>query len=258
MAKADTSIFSLFFSNQVKRSKKGVVTPKQEGKKRVMTWSRRPLDGIIMERKHLMNALSWNIGRAALVASLLVGCGSVKNTPPGTSAVSYNACPRPDWVDNVSCEGTLCAVGIGKSMDYGFAREKAEADGQNKLAKMLQVEVRNLFEQLKQENRDFVNPDDTAGFEFTDSVTQQLTRATLSGARPAHYYNDCVQGSVYAMMTLMPERVAANLKAAVNDAAQRSMALNKARKEQAVERMNALIDQREAQDFAAQGAGMLK
>ena len=206
----------------------------------------------------MKSALNNRLVLVGILGALLVGCGGVKNTPPGTSAVSYAACARPPWVDNVDCEGKMCAVGVGKSMDYGFAREKAEADGQNKLARMLQVEVRNLFEQLKQENRDFVNTDDTAGFEFTESVTQQLTRATLSGARPVHYYNDCVQGTVYAMVVLEPERVASSLKAAISDAAKRSAALNKALKDKAVDRMNALIDQREAADFAASSSTAVK
>lgn len=177
---------------------------------------------------------------------------NTRNTPPGTTPSMYRDCPRPSWVDNINCEGGLCAIGVGKSQDYGFARDKAEANGLDKLAQALEVEVRHLFEQLKEENRSFVAEDESTGFAFTTSTTQHLTAAVLSGARATGYYNDCVTGDVYALMVLDFDVLQAQLKKAVASAAEETHALNRELKEQAIDRMNAIIDQRRDEQFARQ------
>lgn len=145
---------------------------------------------------------------------------------------------------NPMCEGGICAVGIGKSADYGFARTKAEADGREKLAQTLSSDVRNLFERLMEENRDFAAPDASSGFAFASNTSQQLTAAIISGARPQLYYDDCVNGSVYTLMTLAPEDVTRQMKQAMSQAIRETHAVNRKLKDKAVDRMNALVDER--------------
>lgn len=184
------------------------------------------------------------------------GCGAHRSTSPGTTPNDYRACPRPNWVDSVGCEGGLCAIGVAKSMDYGFAREKAEAAARNQLASALDVEVRNLFEQLKEENRNFIDDAASSGLEFTSSVTQQLTATIMSGSTATNYYSDCVTGDVYALMVLNFDLLESNLKRAVQTAAEQTQTFNRELTRQAVDRMNVIIDQRRDEKFASRAGSL--
>lgn len=194
----------------------------------------------------------------ALALGSVACAGRNANTPPGTTAGDYRACPRPDWADNPSCEGGLCAVGIGKSMDYGFAREKAEADGRAKLAQMLESEVSRLFEQLKLENREFTDAAASAGFDVARSVNRQLTSTTLTGSRPVSYYNDCVRGYEYALMVLDFELLQSSLKGAMKEAAGQIQNLRQDQLNSALSDMDGLLEKRRAQRFAQDATSMGK
>ena len=199
------------------------------------------------------------LNRVVFVLSILAiiaasGCAHRRNQTSdvkGPTPSMYTACPRPDWADNPVCEGGLCAVGIGKSADTSFAREKAEADGRNKLAKALEVEVRNLFEQLREENRDYIDEAASSGFEFTSSVTQHLTNTVMTGSIATNYYTDCVKDEQYVLMVLNFEMLNAQLKQAMAQAAEETHVFNRELKDRAIDRMNALID---ARQDAAMGA----
>jgi len=190
-----------------------------------------------------------------LLLPMFAGCAGKQKTPESTGS-NYSQCPKPDWVDAPQCEAGLCAVGIGKSQDYGFARTTAEADGREKLVQMLATDVRNLFERLVEENQALTKTGSSSGFSFDQNTSQQLAAETISGARPLSYYDDCVHGHVAALMVLTPDDVVRQMKRTMAKAIQASHDLHRAKKDAATAKMNALIDERYKGKHGAEAAPM--
>lgn len=189
-----------------------------------------------------------------LVAALGLGGCAGRQVETSQRAL-YRDCPRPSWAEQPMCEGGLCAVGIGKSMDYGFARTKAEADARDKLAHTLESDVRGLLEKYVEENRELTVNGGSSGFEFSNQVSQQLASIVLRGSRVQAYYDDCVRDSVYTLMVLEPEALVAQLQDAMAKAAEKTHLFNKAQAREAIDRMNRLIEDRYGDTGSAVAGG---
>ena len=137
----------------------------------------------------------------------LVSCGEKAKKAETVSPESkYAACFKgaPDWVLNESIEGAkLAAVGSAKIGKAGlqFAIEEAESAARDKLARMIEVRVKNMTKRFMQSIG--VGDQETVD-RVSVQVSKQVSYATLRGARAVRkWISPCDE--VFVLVAVDPE-----------------------------------------------------
>ena len=123
--------------------------------------------------------------RSSLLGVLLISTacagGATQQGAPNARAVA----DIPEWVVNPpqNTAEHMYASGMGESRDMSIAMNAAEADGRNKIAQAMQVEMKSLEEKFQSSVRG-----DAGGEEVLNTFRQAIrgvTNQTLSGSRVA-------------------------------------------------------------------------
>jgi len=125
------------------------------------------------------------------LAVLLFGCaGSKKMT-------------KPAWVDGAQyMADALQGVGVAPKMVTPAAqRERAAHQARLDLARQLRTRVAGLIRDWVNENKDYFQ-DAGESLSYYESVSEELTQATLVGAHIQEYWKDPEDGSLYALAVL--------------------------------------------------------
>jgi hypothetical protein len=114
-------------------------------------------------------------------------------------------------VANITDDGGMAAVGIGKSSNTQLAITKAKMEARKNLAQLVQVKIENL-------EKSFVEEIGEAGSsemnELFSSATKQITSQQLQGTLPKIQKYDTVDGetTAYILMVLNPDIIDESLK----------------------------------------------
>ncbi len=156
----------------------------------------------------------------ALIAALALGlaaCGDKKPEKVDRTNFTPALAGAPEWVLNPSASCKLCAVGSARSGAGGlqFQRTEALASGRDELARMISVNVKNMFKNFQEAT----GTGDAETFDrVATNVSKQVTNQVLSGSRQRDIWmgNDNI---LYVLVDLDPTGV----KEAVKEAARTSL-----------------------------------
>jgi hypothetical protein len=110
---------------------------------------------------------------AAMVSSLVLGCGSSPASAPRMDA--------PKWVDELPPEDAFWGIGIAKLQNESLAQQTATSRARRDAAGQLSVLVQGM---LTDSAREAGTLNDSTSIQFIENVGRDLINANLSGAVP--------------------------------------------------------------------------
>lgn len=156
----------------------------------------------------------------ALLLSLCfaaAGCGGNKAAKVDRSNMPAPLAGAPEWVLSPESAGKLCAVGSARQGSGGmqFQRTEALASGRDELARIISVDVKNLFKNFQEAT----GVGDAETFDrVATNVSKQVTSQVLSGSRQKEIWM-APDNVLYVLVTLDSTGV----KEAVKEAARTSL-----------------------------------
>ena len=167
---------------------------------------------------------------------LLVTAGMVVGCSAGMDNCRM-ACPRPAWADTPPVLG---AIGVKKGINVGTARTLAEDDGRHKLAREISVKVSGLLEQSIQNVAGAEG--EMTGHDYAEGITRTLHKQFISGSRVTQYWEDCCDGTMYALVTIEKEALLEAANQAAKHAAKKLLKEAEGKHEELSKKFNELLD----------------
>ena len=166
------------------------------------------------------------IGTVALgvgVAALIAGCGGEQPKPAepaGGACVLPGNISAPEWVCSPKVEGAIAAVGVAEKTAAGLDMQTtaAMASARDKLARQIEVKVKNKFE-------NFVRSTGTGQNETVDkvmtNVSKQVANVTLNGSKRVKTWFD-PSGTMYVLVAVPESTINEAAKSKFKQAAKTS------------------------------------
>jgi hypothetical protein len=110
----------------------------------------------------------------SIFALLAVGCGSSPAAPQTVGDPNM-----PPWVNEQAPEDMLWGIGVSSNASQSLRLTMADADARADIARQLQTMAQGMVTNYQREAGGINN---TAALSFQESITRQLTQATLTGA----------------------------------------------------------------------------
>jgi len=129
-----------------------------------------------------------------LLAVVLIACAGSKQVVKA---------PRPDWVDGVPfAADVIQGVGMAPKMKNEAAqRARAEHQARLALARTMRTRVAGLIRDWVNENQDyFTNAGESLS--YFESVSEELTQATLVGSQVVRFWLDPDTKTLYALAVI--------------------------------------------------------
>lgn len=149
---------------------------------------------------------------AVMAVALVAGCSGKQVSSIDRDNLPENLSDAPDWVFQPQIKGKLAAVGSAPESAGGmqFQRNEAIASARDELARMVSLNVRNMFRNFQEST----GIGDTETFDRVSSnVSKQATNQTLVGSRQEDIWVD-PDGTMYLLAVLDPKTVGAAVKEA--------------------------------------------
>jgi hypothetical protein len=149
---------------------------------------------------------------AVLAIVLVTGCSGKQVSSVDRDNLPANLAEAPDWVFQPQVKGKLAAVGSAPKSSGGmqFQRNEAMASARDELARMVSVNVRNMFQSFQEAT----GIGDAETFDrVSTNVSKQVTNQTLVGSRQDDIWVD-PEGTMYLLAVLDPKTVGAAVKEA--------------------------------------------
>jgi len=163
---------------------------------------------------------------AVCMIVVLVGCGTAQPTPPRKPIEELGNAPQ--WVTDptgafpgdkgkVLYAVGMCAYNPNPALTVKVARSRARVE----MAATIKTHVDAMLKDWMAASVDFANPDMQTSKQFTESVSRDVTSATLEGSTEAKRWTS-PQGTVYALYMLnldgqFMKAIKAKAKAALQD-----------------------------------------
>jgi hypothetical protein len=163
---------------------------------------------------------------------MLLGCGGSAQTsaPPPPIA--------PEWVTKTPMAAdAIYGIGIANvGPNVVLARQKAEDNARQNIAKVIDTRVKNMMDQFMQEHQDLVNPDMQTSTEFTQTVSRSVSQAALSGCQIEEVWHDGPNKIMYAKAVITKTDIVKQVKQ--NAAANRQAAMLEQKKDEALKKLD--------------------
>lgn len=140
----------------------------------------------------------------SLLVLFLIGCGNkeVKEEKQKVTPIETKAYKDyPDWVFQPDYKGGIAAVGqatVGQA-GLAFARQEALAMGRAELARMIQVQVDDMF-------KNYVNSVGVGGQDgvekVTTSVSKQVASVAIQGSKQVNYWMNKEGTEIYVLVAV--------------------------------------------------------
>jgi hypothetical protein len=135
----------------------------------------------------------------ALSIFAISGCTNKTAPKPALSCLGDASNP-PKWVCGSAQVEGIYAIGSSEKMPtISMQRTKAQSNGRDELARTIEVKVQNMLKDYASSTG--VGADQTAEAVFT-TVSKQVSKQTLTGARPLEWWTNPTNQSMYVLMVL--------------------------------------------------------
>ncbi len=179
------------------------------------------------------------IGSASLlfmIGLLFIGCGSSQQSaaPPAPQA--------PEWVTKPPRDSSaIYGVGVANiGANVVLAREKAEDNARQEIAKVIDTRVKNMMDRFMQEHQDMINAASSTSVEFTRSVSRSVSQASLSGCQIQEVWQDKENRIMYALAIITKTDIVKQVKS--NVAAQQQSAFLEQKTDDALKAMDKALE----------------
>jgi len=187
----------------------------------------------------------------ALVLGIVAGCAEKEVIKP----VEPLGIQRPQWVTRGSGafpgDRGKCMYGVGiasKDPNKALQRQAARARGRAELAAQLNTYVAAMMKDFMQSAKDYCDPSANSSIEFVQSVSKNVTDASLFFSTEMDSWEDPSDGTLYCLMMVPIDEVLDQAKEKAKALAQKAREeraeVFKNKTEEALQQLDKEIDKR--------------